>query len=141
MKINRIILGIILVCFLLTIGCSGTAVNQSTPAGEARDDLIETSVESAEPTPSGYWNGGDYPERPVYSITFGISQTAHDAFSACGLRDNAVEGAVEAYLQQNTERQMIMAQDGQKETMWSVAMTVSPLTADIYEVTCSKVES
>jgi hypothetical protein len=141
MKINRTILGIILVCFLLTIGCGGTAVNQSTPAGEARDDLIETSVESAEPTPSGYWNGGDYPERPVYSVTLGISQTAHNTFAACGLRDNAVQGAVEAYLQQNTERQMIMAQDSQKETMWSVAITVTSLTIDIYEVTCAKIES
>ncbi|MFZ0544419.1 MAG: hypothetical protein WAM60_03215 [Candidatus Promineifilaceae bacterium] len=54
--------------------------------------------------------------------------------------ESNIENAVEAFIQQGTQRQIVTAQDDQHETLWSVAMTVSPLTADVYEVICTKLQ-
>jgi hypothetical protein len=135
MKQNCKIIVMILVYVILTSGCNSANVDESARPNEAREG--DASVDSAE---GDYWDGGTFVGRPVYSLTFGVSQAAHHAFSECGLGDNAIETAVESYLPTGTERQMIVAQDSQEDTLWSVAMTVKPLTADIFEVTCSQVE-
>lgn len=62
------------------------------------------------------------------------------AFSICHLPEVNIEQAVETYVQQGTERQIITAQDSQHETLWSVAIDVAPLTADVYQVTCTKLQ-
>lgn len=144
MKLTKILIIMMFICLLLATACNGADVEgNNTSLNSSQDDLKDTSFNQAEEETQGgdYWDGGDYPGQPVYSLTLGISQVAHDAFSACGLHDNNIEHAVEMYLQENTERQMVIAQDSQQETMWSVAMTTTPLTSDVYEVSCSVIES
>ncbi len=142
MKSKRTIIGIIVVCLILASACNGERVDNAEleieNVGNSIDGLGETAEE--ETSANDYWDGGDFAGQSVYSLTWGVSQAAHDAFSDCGLRDNNVEHAVETYLQESAERQMVIAKDSQQEVLWSVAITVSPLTADVYEVDCSVVE-
>jgi hypothetical protein len=141
MKLNHTRIGIVILCLLLLSACSSPADDNNTLPDETQGNLIDKPANSAEPTPPGdYWDASDFPGQSVYSLTFGISQAAHDAFSACHLPEVNIEHAVETFLQQQTERQIITAQNSQHETLWSVAIDVASLTADVYQVTCTKLQ-
>lgn len=80
---------------------------------------------------------GEFEELPIYSLTQGVSQAAHDAFITCGLDDKVIETLVNSYLADGSEKQVLIAGDLESEPLWEVVMTVTPLTPDIYLVTCS----
>lgn len=90
-----------------------------------------------------YWDGGELEGQPIYSLTHGVSQAAHNAFKACGLANNAIETSVTTYLDGGSERQVLVAGDveSESEPLWKVVVTVEPLTPDMYLVTCSREET
>ncbi len=66
--------GILLGAVLFLLGCSeqnaGTPVAAVTPEVTVTVEVAPDGV-----TEDGYWNGAEWPDRPVYSMQHGISQT------------------------------------------------------------------
>jgi len=131
MKPNRTFVFVVLLLLVFAAGCGeGSEVsNESRPT--ATRELSEADE---------YWDGGQFAGRSVYSLSRGMSQALHDAFEECLLEDDEIETAVQNFITYGTERMMIVARLDRDETVWRKSITVTPISADVYELSCSRIE-
>lgn len=131
MKLNRTFVLVALLLLIFAAGC-----------GE-RIELIgeqQPTTTGAVEQEEGYWDGGEFAGRPVYSLGRGVSQVLHDDFEECLLEDGDIEAAVENYLTYGAERLEIVTRLDEGETTWRQSITVTPISADVYELACSRIE-
>ena len=133
MKSLRHLAGMLLLCLVLSSCIANSAIN----SGDTPDNASLTSQPTVAKVDDQEWDEGEFAGQPVYSLTHGVSQEAHDAFEACGLDDDVIETLVSYYLENGAERQVLMAGEPEGEPLWEVVMNVEPLTPDIFLVSCS----
>ena len=118
-------------------GCKPSSANHSTDTPEFRDAM--QLYEDGE-----YWNGEEFAGRPVYSLTRGISREAHDAFVKCALSGPKADRWIRTFVADNlpmdsgdTKKQVLQARNTMDDVLWSVAISVTKLSNDVYLVACS----
>lgn len=131
MKQNRPFIFAILLLLAVVAGCG----ERSELSAEQQPTATGVVTQEDE-----YWNGGEFAGRPVYSLSRGVSQVLHDDFEECLLEDDEIETAVQNFITHGSEQQVIVARLAQGETIWRKSITVTPITGDIYELSCSRSE-
>lgn len=145
---------ILLGAVLFLLGCSehnavtpvasGTAAETSPPVAAVTPEVVVT-VEVAPDgvTEDGYWNGGQWPDRPVYSIQHGISQTAHEHFRSCGVGDAQIEDLVRHHMERASNAvtlssRIVVEGKGEPDATptFTRVMDIERLVPGVYLVTC-----
>lgn len=136
---NRMLL---LCLFLVWISTSCKDASEDSSLSLPSPTVSKSDTESDTSDSGQYWNGGDFSGQSVYSLSLGISQTAHDIFAACGLGDDHIETAVATHLEQpeiqyrGASRQGISEVTKDRTPIWWVSIGVTTISEDLYLVTC-----
>lgn len=136
---------ILLAAVLFLLGCSEQ--NTGTPiASETAAVTVEHVVTIIAPdgeTQDGYWVGGDWPDEPVYSVEYGISQTAHNHFRGCGLGDAQIEDLVRHHMERASREitlssRIVLQGKGEPDAtaVFTRVMDIERLASGVYLVTC-----
>lgn len=121
-----------------------TAAATGTPAVAVRPEAVVT-VEVAPDglTEDGYWNGGEWPDMPVYGLRQGISQRAHDHFRACGAGDEQIEELVRVHMERASHAitlssRLVVEARGEPQATPTLrrVMDIERLVPGVYLVTC-----
>ena len=133
----------LLLCLLfvwINASCRSSSTDSLLPL--ASPDVTRPEAGSDPSKTSEYWSGGEFSGQAVYSLSQGISQTAHDIFAACGLGDEQIKTAVATHLDKpeiqyrGASRQGISEVAKDRQTIWSVSIMVTTISDDLYHVSC-----
>lgn len=141
---------LLLAAILLLGACledeGATQIRSPTPAATATaslDAVVTVEIAPDGLTADGYWNGGAWPDMPVYSLQHGISQIAHEHFQACGANDSSIEDLVSVHREQASARitlnsRIVVSARGVPDATptFSRIMDIERLEPNVYLVTC-----
>lgn len=120
-----------------------TQIPSPTPAATATAAVVTVAIAPDGLTADVYWNGGAWPQLPVYSLQHGISQTAHEHFQTCGASDASIEDLVSVHREQASARitlnsRIVVSARGVPDATptFSRIMDTERLEPNVYLVTC-----
>ena len=127
----------------LLIGILVSACSRGTDGDSSSTPTFihATLTAAGERVPSReYWEGGEFAGRPVFSLKKGLSREAYEALGKCGYYEDVVIRDLIARplpeIPGETSKKVIEASYGSGEG-WSVSISVTMLTNDVYLVACS----
>lgn len=131
MTLNRTFVFVVFLLLVFAVGC-----------GERSELSSETQPTTTGAVTQGdeYWDGGQFAGRPVYSLSQGVSQVLHDDFEECLLEDDEIDTAVQNFITYGTKQLVIVDRLDQGETIWRKSITVTPITGDVYKLSCTRNE-